>query len=337
MPVQVIAIGTSAGGQQALTSLLSYLPSNFPAAILIASHLSPILPSHLPRIVGRLSKLTTAAAVEGESVLEGRVYFAVPDRHLMLSGSHLRLTRGPRESHARPSIDVLFRSCAASLGARAIGVVLTGALDDGTAGLWAIKDAGGQAIVQSPAEAEYSSMPEHALRHVDVDAACRLSDMPEVLLRAIHEAKRRAEGTSMSDKLQIENRIAAGQDALASGVLKLGEPSAFTCPDCGGALALIRESKIDRFRCHTGHAYSSDALQRAAEETVEQKLWQALRAVDERALLIERRRAAAVAARHEVMEATYRQQAAETQRQGEALHGLLRQLRRTGYKEVTGT
>jgi len=197
----VIAIGTSAGGQKALTELLQQLQPDFPAALLIASHLWPYQPSYLPEILARVTSLSVAPALDGETVRRGRVYLAVPDRHLMLAGSRIRLTSGPKENHARPSIDVLFRSCALSLGSKAIGVVLTGELDDGTAGLWTIKDMRGQAIVQLPEDAEFSSMPRSALEHVVADYVTSLTDTPAVFLKAIRASELRSTGEIVSDRL----------------------------------------------------------------------------------------------------------------------------------------
>lgn len=324
MPVPVVAIGTSAGGQRALSELLSRMPADFPAATLIVSHLSPHFPSQLPELLGRVTPLPTRAAVSGELVRRGHVYLAVPDHHLMLAGDRLRLTRGPRENRCRPAVDVLFRSCAACLGPRSIGVVLTGALDDGTAGLWAIKDVNGQAIVQSPEEAEYPSMPTSAIKHVKVDRVTLLAEMPAVLLDAIAAADTRPERGPGGTRLQIETDIARGSDALKSGALDLGPSAPFTCPECGGPLSQIDEGPIRRFRCHTGHAFSKDTLLQATSEAVDQKLWQALRAMDERALLIEERLQSFRPDELGAAVESYQLEAAKTRSAAALVRGLLR-------------
>jgi two-component system, chemotaxis family, protein-glutamate methylesterase/glutaminase len=202
----VIAIGTSSGGPRILVELLGRLPQDFPAAFMVAAHLDPHRASHLPDILSRATPLRVVSAEHGTTVTEGTVYVSVPDRHLILAGAQIRLTRGPRENHSRPAIDVLFRSCALSLGPKAIGVVLTGALDDGTAGLWAIKDRRGQAIVQLPQEAEFPSMPQNALLHVATDYVARIADMPGIFLKAIEESRRRAGG--------VRRGVGANQPAL---------------------------------------------------------------------------------------------------------------------------
>ncbi|MBV9697331.1 MAG: chemotaxis protein CheB, partial [Gammaproteobacteria bacterium] len=173
----LIVIGASAGGVEALSELVGHLPQDLAAAVVLVLHTSPDHPSLLASILGGKSTLPVHEAQAGQKLEPGTVYVAVPDRHLMIEGNRLRLTRGPRESRARPSIDVLFRSAALARGPGTIGVVLTGALDDGTAGLWAIKDRGGVTVVQSPHEAAYPSMPQSALRHVAVDHVVPVRDM----------------------------------------------------------------------------------------------------------------------------------------------------------------
>jgi two-component system chemotaxis response regulator CheB len=289
----VIAIGASAGGPSTLADLLGRLPADLRAAVLIAVHLPPHGPSHLAHILARATPLRVVDAAHDEAVQAGSVYVAVPDRHLMLAGDRLRLTRGPRENHSRPAIDVLFRSCALSLGSRAIGVVLTGTLDDGTAGLWTIKDVGGQTIVQAPDDAEFPSMPQSALEHVAVDHVASIVDMPMALIKTVEVSERRSRGAVVSEKLKTEAHIAEGRDALVSGSLELGPSTELTCPECGGVLAQIEEGSIVRFRCHTGHAYSKQTLLEATDDKIDDLLWRVLRAIDERTLVLMRRQSSA--------------------------------------------
>lgn len=289
----VIAIGASAGGPSTLVRLLRQLPADFPAALMVATHLPARGPSHLVEMLDKEAAMTVIPAIHGEVVQQGIVYVAVPDQHLMLADGRVRLARGPKENHSRPSVDVLFRSCALSLGSQAIGVVLTGSLDDGTAGLWSIKDRQGQAIVQAPDEADYPSMPRSAIAHVAVDYVARIDDMPAIFLKAVHEARSRSESKPVSEKLKIETQIAEGHDALSSGSLSLGPSSELTCPECGGVLAQIEEGSIVRFRCHTGHAYSGESLANGTDEKIDDLLWRLLRALDERTLILLRSAASA--------------------------------------------
>lgn len=316
----VIAIGASAGGPRALWDLFERLPADFPAAFLVVIHMSPNAKS-LAETLSRRTRLRVTNATQGAPLTEGTVYVCVPDHHLMLVDGHVRLTRGPRENHARPAVDVLFRSCALALGSQAIGVVLTGALDDGTAGLWTIKDVRGQAIAQLPEEAEFPSMPQSAIQHVAVDHVARVADMPALLAAAVTESRRRGKDAPVPDKLKAETQIAQGMDALKSGSAELGPATQFTCPDCGGVLAQIDEGSIVRFRCHTGHAYSAQTLLDQTNDRIEGLLWKALRAFDERTLILERHAASATG--HATTLQGLHCSVEDNRRRGEALRQLL--------------
>ncbi|MBS0419473.1 MAG: chemotaxis protein CheB [Proteobacteria bacterium] len=280
----IIVVGASAGAWEALPKLVSGLPANLHASVLIVQHVAPSGPSYLPERLNQSSVLPAKAAVDGERLVPGHIYVAVPDRHLMIQDGRIRLSRGPKESHARPSVDVLFRSAAFDAGPRVIGIVLTGQLDDGTAGLWTIKDRGGIAIVQSPQEAQYPSMPASALAHVDVDYTLSLADMANVLAALTREEIHLREA-AVSEKLEIENRIALEGIAL-EGVRKLGQPSFFTCPDCHGSMVAVVEGSIRRFRCHTGHGFSEQALLDQAMIKIDETLWWALAQMEEAQTLL---------------------------------------------------
>lgn len=282
----LVAVGASAGGVEALRTLVMGLPEDFPAAILIVLHIPSHSPSMLHEILDRAGPLRAFSAQEGETIRGGRLYVAPSDRHMMVEGEKIRLTRGPKENRARPAIDVLFRSAAYASGNRVIGVVLSGMLDDGTAGLWAIKDCGGFAMVQSPQEAVYPSMPESALRHVDADAVLRLGDMPERLQLLCTEELEAAEGRAVRTSLKTEIAIALEGNGLQQGVLDLGPASLNTCPECNGILVQIREGTILRYRCHTGHAFSLNSLLDGIDEMIDNGLWNSIRALDERMLLL---------------------------------------------------
>lgn len=280
----IITIGASSGGVDALQRVIAPLPADLPAAVLIVLHRPATSPSLLPEILQHVSALPVAHAVDGEPVIPGRVYVAVPDRHLLVESERIRLTRGPKENRFRPAIDPLFRSAALTYGPRTIGVVLTGSLDDGTAGLWAIKDRGGIAVVQDPADALYPSMPRNALANVAVDHCLRL-DAIAPMLRQL-SAQPVTGGAAVSEQLKIETRIALEHSPLEVGVLGLGTPSLLTCPECHGILLKIQDGQITRYRCHTGHGYSINSLLDAVTEAVEGNLWNAARAMDEYLLLL---------------------------------------------------
>ncbi len=196
------------------------------------------------------------------------------------------MTRGPRENRFRPAGDPLFRSAAQVFGPAAIGVVLTGNLDDGTAGLWAIKQLGGIAVVQDPADAECPSMPANAQRHVAVDHVVPLREMAALLLQLTTESLAEAEPAAAPAPMEVEVNIAKGHNPVDAGVQDLGRPSSFACPECHGVLLQVDEGGRFRFRCHTGHAYSADSLRVAIDQGIEDALWNAYRSLEEGGLLM---------------------------------------------------
>jgi len=281
----IIVMGASAGGLSAFNRIIKELPEQLNAAVFIVWHLSPYSNSMLPEILNRGGRLTSKHPNDGEPIEPGKIYIAPPDHHLLLESDRIRLTKGPKENRFRPAIDPLFRSAAYSYGSRVVGVVLTGALDDGTAGLWAIKDRGGIAVVQDPAEAEQPSMPASALANVRVDHCLPLSEIPPLLVTLSQQAvgERRS---PMPKDLEIETKIALGADAADLDVKQLGEVSEFTCPDCHGTLIKLTNDKLRRFRCHTGHSFGGASLLAELTDSVEQSLWIAIRAVEERIRLL---------------------------------------------------
>jgi two-component system, chemotaxis family, protein-glutamate methylesterase/glutaminase len=246
-----VVIGASAGGIDALRSLLAELSSSFPAPICIVLHTSSEAPGLLAQILGRMARVSVSMAVDGCRLQPGRVYVAPPDRHLLVEPGLLRVTKGPREHNFRPAIDPLFRSAAQVYGPGAIGVVLTGNLDDGSAGLWTIKKLGGTAVVQDPADALFPSMPRHALDSVSADYVVPLRQIPSLL----------AELTSCRARThQRRGRYRPGTNPRDAGLERIAKPSGYACPDCHGDLLELEEGGRIRFRCHIGHAYSVDSL-----------------------------------------------------------------------------
>ncbi|MCU1282272.1 MAG: CheB methylesterase [bacterium] len=282
----IVVIGASAGGVQALTTLVSALPVQLEAALFVVLHLSPDFPSHLPAILQRVSRLPVVTAEDRHEFRSGHIYVAPPDRHLLLDERSMRVTRGPKENRSRPAIDALFRSAAYVHGERVIALVLSGMLDDGTAGLWSVKERGGTTLVQAPADAKYSSMPRSALQHVDVDYVPTLSEIPELLMKLTREPAT-AKGRPVSKELEIETKIAMEGRGLQMGVMELGPVSPYTCPECHGVLVALQQGGVPRFRCHTGHAYSINNLLAEATGHVEHNLWNAIRGIEESMLLLQ--------------------------------------------------
>ena len=284
----IIVIGASAGGFDALKKLVRGLPQDFQASIFVVWHMSPDIRGVLPQVLSRENTIEVAHAYDGEPIKPNRIYVAPPDRHLLIENGQARVTRGPKENRFRPAVDPLFRSAAYAYNNRVIGVILSGALDDGTAGLWTVKHRGGTAVVQDPDDAEVPSMPENALREVEVDYCVPVSEMADLLVRLSKEKAAETSEVIMEDdeKTKIEIGIAAEDGAFESGIMKFGELTPFTCPDCHGVLSKIKDGKRARFRCHTGHAFSADALLATVTENIEDSLYSAMRGVEESIMLL---------------------------------------------------
>jgi two-component system chemotaxis response regulator CheB len=278
-------IGASSGGLDAVRNILEQLPADFPAPICVVIHMyaqSP--PDILPAVLNRSTRLSVVTASDGAPLKKGVVYVAPPDQHLLVESGVVRLSRGPKENRFRPAIDPLFRSAATAYGAGAIGVVLSGNLDDGTAGLATIKAAGGFAVVQDPNDASYPSMPESAARHVKVDHCAPLSELPTILVRLARAPVKEQGRPSVPATADLENNIAKEQNAMA--IADIGEPSPYACPECHGVLMRLKDMDPVHFRCHTGHAYSAESLLAALSEGIEDTMWAAVRALQESELLL---------------------------------------------------
>ncbi|HJQ33565.1 MAG TPA: chemotaxis protein CheB [Pyrinomonadaceae bacterium] len=282
----IIVVGTSAGGVEALRTLVGGLPKDFPGSVFVVMHTAPDSPGVLAQILDRWGPLPADNAHNHERIQPGRVYVAPPDRHLLLEPGRMRVTHGPRENRFRPAIDPLFRSAAQVYGPRAVGVILTGGLDDGTSGLWAIKRLGGTAVVQDPSEAFVPSMPLSALDQVEVDYTLPLAEIAPLLVRLTRTSVAEQGGYEVPEELNIEICIAKEDRALDIGLAKLGTPSIFACPECHGTLLQLKENGRTRYRCHTGHAFSADSLLAEITENVETSLWNAIRAIDESVMLL---------------------------------------------------
>lgn len=280
----IIVVGGSAGGIDAAAGLLRQLPATLPAAVFVVCHLMPNVKSHLVDTLNVTGPLMAKLAEDGDDIRHGVVYVAAADRHLLVKEGCVRVTRGPRENRWRPAIDPLFRSAAVAYGNRVIGVVLSGMLDDGTAGLSAIKRCGGIAIVQDPDEATYPDMPRNALANVEIDQRLAIAEMAPVIERLIAEPIA-PDGDAPFD-LAMEVRIAESGYSDERITAQLGELSAQSCPECGGPLWEQEAAGTSQFRCRVGHAYTVQSLISAEEERLEASLWAAVRLFDQRANLL---------------------------------------------------
>jgi two-component system chemotaxis response regulator CheB len=282
----IIVIGGSAGATAPLKQILSRLPPDLPAAVLIVLHIPAQGIGILSTVASSAGPLPVRQAENGMKIEPGQVYLAAPDHHLLLSEDRVFLGRGPRENMVRPAIDALFRSAAINYGPRVIGVLLSGLLSDGSAGLNAIKRCGGISVVQDPSDAIADEMPRSALEATIIDLCVPGAGMGDVLSDLVREAPGAA--LPIPPEIRLEVEIAAGERIGSDNLLSMADPAALTCPACGGVLSEVRESRPMRFRCQVGHAFTGDVLAKEQEGRVDEALRVALRIIEERAELVQR-------------------------------------------------
>ncbi|RZK52601.1 MAG: chemotaxis protein CheB [Hymenobacter sp.] len=289
VPTHLIVIGTSAGGMPALTRLVAQLPATLPAAVLVVQHLAP--DSTGEPLVARLAAHTALRCQLAAHLMPleaGCLYLAPPDRHLLVKDNHLLVTKGPRENSYRPAADALFRSAAITFDSHVVGVVLTGMLHDGTAGLDFVQRCGGITVVQDPAEAEFPSMPASALRGVAIDYVATLAAMGPLLLGLVSSTQPLGQPNPLAipADLRLEAAIAERVVGTTEQIDELGHQVPLSCPDCGGSLWELDKGHVLRYRCHTGHAYTAEALAERSQRGLEESLWVALRMMEERKNLL---------------------------------------------------
>jgi two-component system chemotaxis response regulator CheB len=279
----IVVLGASAGGVQSLQSVAAMLPPDFPGAVFVVLHLSPSQPSALPDILSRSGPLPAVHPTNGEEIQKGRIYVAPPDHHLLIDRGFIAVAKGPKENRFRPSIDALFRSAAYSYGPQVIGVVLSGALDDGTSGLWNIKRMGGITIVQEPGEASCDSMPLSAMAQVQVDYRTPASEIGALIGRLGSQTRLNEQERDplLEKRLSMELEIAREGGAFQKGIMDDGRFTPYTCPECGGALVELSEDQMTRYRCHTGHGYSDSALLEGVMDATGEMLWKTMRSLEE--------------------------------------------------------
>lgn len=318
---RIVVVGASAGGVRALQTLASALPVEFPAPILVVQHIGSH-PSILPQLLMRSGPLPAAHARDGERIARGRIHIAPPDHHMLVDGDFIRLSHGPKEQYTRPAIDPLFRSTAVSWAERTVGVLLTGLLDDGTQGLKDIKESGGVAVVQDPEDAEVPSMPLSALKYVDVDYRAPVASIGPLLASLVVQPAPHAKAGPVREMI-AENDIVLGKGDFMENLKSIANPSTFVCPECNGSLWEVRDAKPRRFRCHTGHGFTLRTLQHAQATATDEALWSALRALQEKQLLLQSFAESHASAGATEEAARLEDEAARTERHGEMLRRLI--------------
>ena len=355
----LVVIGASAGGVEALSELVRGLPHDFPASVFVVLHVPRHGTSVLPAILSRRGNLPARVPVDGEKIQKSVIYVAPPDNHMVLENGHVRLTRGPTENGHRPAIDPLFRSAAKMARGRVIGVVLSGMLDDGTAGLLVIKREGGTAVIQEPSDALFSGMPSSAQMNVAIDYAVAIKEMGALLTRLVElpgpengsEENNKSGGaqaagtkdaplmeeTTPDIPIPSETSTATEEMALYEEVNAAlmepdsldrenqpgAAPSVYSCPECKGVLWEVKNEGIIRFRCRTGHAYSGDSLLAAQSDALEAALWTAFRALEESGSLSRRLHARAKERGHHLAEVRFAEQARECDERAAIIRNVL--------------
>jgi two-component system chemotaxis response regulator CheB len=303
----IVVVGASAGGVEALVALMRQLPEDFDAAMFVVLHLAGGVHSVLPQILARAGRLPTRHATDGDAIENGYVSIAPPGCHLELVEGAARVHSGPAEHGHRPAIDPLFRTAATVYGERVIGVVLSGTMDDGAAGARAVSSGGGIVVVQS--DALYSDMPDAARAAAAVDYDVPIDKMGSLLADLTH--------------VPLDESPPGAREGAADAQAGDEHGFGFTCPDCGGALSPVDDHGLPRFRCRTGHVFSPDSLGERQSARVEEAVWSAYRMLEERAALL-RRLAERMRERGPVTSRRFDRDAERIERQVEALRALLR-------------
>jgi two-component system, chemotaxis family, protein-glutamate methylesterase/glutaminase len=318
----IIVIGASAGGVEALQKLVKGIPKDIPAAIFIVLHIPAHNPSYLPEILTRVGNIKAKSPKDREPIEPGQIYVAPPDHHMLIERDFIRIVHGPKENRHRPAVDPLFRSAARAYNRRVIGVILTGALDDGTAGLNSIKRLDGITVVQDPLEALYPSMPQSAMASVQIDYVLPIAAIATLLERLAHETVEEIKPVEVAEPMGSEINIVENGTAL-SGDNHPGAPSAYSCPECGGVLWEIKDGDLTRFRCRVGHAFSIESMMAEQSDAIETALWAALKTLEESASLSERLALAAHGRDQTWLAERYEQKASDARENAIVIQNLL--------------
>lgn len=316
----VVTIGCSAGGLEALGRIVQKLPADLRASVVIVQHIAPSPTPHLVTLLQRSSSLPIRWVEQGAPVVPAHIYVAPPDAHVLFEDDHFTLSRAPRENHARPSIDKLFRSAAATHGSRVIGALLTGMMHDGVAGLRAIQEAGGHTIVQDPNDAAYPELPGHALSVMRPNRVLRVEQIGPTIAALAEDP---VPPLPIPDKLRLEAELDAGGPVEPELLAKLGSQTPVSCPDCGGPTWQIHDEHPPRLRCYLGHANTALDVLKAGSEQVETALWTAIRALSDRAVIFDMLAADAKAMGQDHAADAYAGRAAEARRNSEVARAFM--------------
>jgi two-component system chemotaxis response regulator CheB len=295
-PRDIVVIGGSAGSIESLKTILSGLPPDFPASVFVVVHVPADYPSLLARLLSRAGPLPATNPPDLEQIRRGHIYVARPDHHLLIEDGRVRVQRGPRENRHRPAIDPLFRTAAREYGPRVIGIVLSGLQDDGSAGLYAVKQRGGVAIVQDPRDTLWSDMPNHALAYAGPHYVLRTRDIAPNIAQLVYagesamvkkNSRKKPSGKNHKNRVRESSGLdepTTNQDTSYSDEGQ-GTPSVFACPECRGVLWELKDDEMMHFRCRVGHSFGTESLTKELSTASENALWAAVRALEEKAAM----------------------------------------------------
>jgi two-component system chemotaxis response regulator CheB len=330
----ILAIGTSAGGVEALRFLASQMPQDFPASILMVIHLSAQFESTMDAILTQAGPLPACFAADGMTLERGHIYLAPPNSHMLADGEELSLGQGPRENNSRPAIDPMFRSVALCCGPRAVGVVLTGTLGDGASGLHTLQQCGAVTVVQDPSDAAYAGMPEAALTKLKPDHVASLAGMPALFQRLVRGPAGTDQRATSATNLVYEVELAKGKTGSMSKMDEIGRRSVLACPDCHGIMWEIQEGDLLRYRCHVGHAYTAELMGLALDENLQRAFSSSLRAMDERIALVGKLGKQAEQAGRPHLAESWRKKLVEYHQEAEILRDAVRRFDRLAARAV---
>lgn len=330
----IIVVGASAGGVEALTVLLKTLPTDLHASVLIVLHIPEHSKSRLNEILQRETSLKVKFAEDGEIITQNKIYIASASRHMLVEEGKITLGNGPKENRFRPSVDALFRSAAYSYRSRVIGILLSGAMDDGNSGLWTIKHLGGVAVVQQETEAIFPQMIKNAKYHVEIDHEVPIIEMAALLSRIVNDGPP-SDIKELSEEearlIKLEMIVAKRDNAYELKLLEYGDFTPVTCPECHGALVQLKEGRIIRYRCHTGHAFTVSSLLAGVSENINNQLWQAMKGMEENSILLEKLSGLFDASGHDVISKSYIAKSDEFKKKARMIHTMIEE-----HEQVSG-
>jgi two-component system, chemotaxis family, protein-glutamate methylesterase/glutaminase len=303
----IIVIGASAGGVEALLDITRELPGDLPAAVIVVLHIAPSGKSALAGILDRAGKLPATAVVDGEEIEQSRIFVAPPNCHVIVKDGRLRLDGGPRQNGHRPAVDPLFRSAADEYGPRVVGVILSGSLDDGSLGLTRVKEKGGVAVVQDPGDALSAGMPTNAIKAVAVDRIVPVKEIAAVLLELAEDPEE-----DHPDEVTLPE---ATNDAWLSE-----NACGYLCPECGGSLWERHQGDLVQFECRVGHVYSLSTMLAEQARSLEAAMWAALQALQERESMLRRLAGRMQSGGHQLSARRFEDQAADAAARAKLIH-----------------